>query len=245
VPDDGTLKREAELRDRTLGRELPPSRSLIGGLYVATLKLLQALGFYDARNDRYESVIRDLLGLPLRRGSLVLDIGCGPGAITARLQDGHRILGLDADRYYLSRFVAPIPRIQARAEHLPVKDGRISAIIAISLVEHIADQAALFQELARVLRRGGRAVVQIPELRFPFEPHTKWPLLLVWNPSLRSRILASTGNQDLNLATSVGGIADLAVASGFRVERTVPIWHLRAARILGLPMGYFVGLTKG
>jgi SAM-dependent methyltransferase len=221
------------------------SRDVITRLYLVIVKVLQTFRFYDARNDRYASLIRDLAGPSFRRDGLVLDLGCGVGGITARLRNGHYLLGVDADRFLLGRFVAPvIPRIQARAERLPIKSGRADLVVAISLVEHVANQAVLFREFGRILRSGGRAVLQIPELRFPFEPHTKWPFLLMWNPALQTRILQSTGYSDLNLATSREGVENLAVASGLQVGNWVPIRHFSISRIFRMAMGYFVVLTK-
>ena len=67
----------------------------------------------------------------------------------------------------LQRFADPnIPRIQDRAERLPLKNGSVGIVVAISLVEHISDQGAFFQELARVLEPegGGRLAVSRTEI---------------------------------------------------------------------------------
>lgn len=214
--------------------------------YRVIVAVLISIRFYHARNVRYASIIRTLAGPPLRGPRTVVDLGCGTGGITSRLRNVDLLIGVDHDRTKLSQFDEPsIPRIQAHAECLPFKNGRLDVIVAISLVEHFADQPALFRELARVLRTGGCVVLQVPELRFPLEPHTKWPLLLVWNPSLQARILQATGYRDLNLSTSLQGIVKLATAFGFHVGQTVPVWHFRAARVLLMPMGYFLLLKKG
>ena len=69
-----------------------------------------------------------------------MDLGCGPGGITALLRGSDRVVGVDSDRYYLSHLTEPnIPRIQARAERLPMKSGSVDVVVAISLVEHIAN----------------------------------------------------------------------------------------------------------
>jgi SAM-dependent methyltransferase len=234
------------LRDPTVGRELPTKRSVFTASYLATVKILQAFRYYDVRNERYASMIRTLAGSHFQPDSFVLDLGCGPGGITTRIRDGHRLVGLDADRFLLSRFVAPdIPRIQARAERLPIKDGCASVIVAISLVEHIADQTGFFQELVRVLEPGGSIVLQFPELRFPIEPHTKCPLLPFWGPILKARVLEATGYTGLNLSTTLEQVVRCAENAGCRLRRVIPIWHFRLARLFLKPMGYVLLLRKG
>jgi len=233
------------LRDRTFGRDLPSRRSAITGCYLGVVKILHSFRFYNARNDRYASLIRDFAGSSFDKGRFVVDLGCGPGGITVLLRGNHHLIGLDSDRYYLRRLVDPsIPAVQARAEHLPLKNGSVSVIVAISLVEHVADHTAFFREVARVLEPDGYAVLQFPELRFPIEPHTKWPFLYVLNPTLQARILAATGYRDLNLKTSFERVVSSAKQCGFRVDRVTPLWHFRLAHLAGMPMGYFVLLKK-
>lgn len=235
-----------KLRHPTVGRELPTERNFVTAVYVAIVKVLQAVRFYDIRDRRYASMVRSFAATHFHPDSLVMDLGCGPGGITARLRNGCRLLGVDADRYLLSSFVVPnLPRIQARAERLPIKDGRIGAIVAISLVEHITDQLGFFRELSRVLEPGGWIVLQVPELGFPIEPHTKWPLLGLWRPSLRSWILKATGYADLNLSTTLATVMQHAGYAGCPLRRIIPIWHFRIARLIGMPMGYFLLLQKG
>ena len=220
-------------------------RSPAAGLYRAVVTVLRAAGFYDARNERYSSLVWNLVGTSLRVGRVVVDLGCGPGGITVRLRGGHLLIGVYSDRFSLQRFADPtIQRIQARAERLPLKNGSVGIVVAISLVEHISDQGAFFRELARVLEPEGEAVLQFPELRFPIEPHTKWPVLHAWDPRLQARVLAATGYEDLNLATSLAGLLRAAQAAGFFSHRVVPIWHFRLARVARRPMGYLAVFKK-
>ena len=231
--------------EATLGRTTRLEGRLVGGFNRGVVRILQTFRFYHVRNERYAAVIWELVGPVLRDAQVALDLGCGPGGITARLQGPRFLVGVDSDRFSLLHSTEPsILRIQARAERLPIRGGSVSIAVAISLVEHISDQSAFFRELARVLVPDGRVVLQIPELRFPIEPHTKWPLLYVWNSSLQTRVLAATGHHDLNMSTTLVGTIRHAEAAGFRMDRVLPIWHHRLARLTGVPMGYFALFRK-
>jgi len=222
------------------------TRSGISALYLTIVRLLQVIRFYHARNERYASLVRSLAGSSLREGRLIVDMGCGPGGLTALLRGNHRLVGLDKDRQALIHFTEPsIPRIQAMAERLPILTQSVDVVLAISLVEHIENQSAFFIEITRVIRPGGYLVLQVPELRYPIEPHTKWPLLHLWSPEWQARILAATGYTDLNTSTSLSRIKDFAAAAGFQVDRVVLLWHFRVARIFGPPMGYFITFRTG
>jgi SAM-dependent methyltransferase len=48
------------------------------------------------------------------------------------------------------------------AEKLPLASGTVGSAVAIAVLEHVPDDRAALQELARVLRPGGRAWVTVP-----------------------------------------------------------------------------------
>ena len=94
-------------------------------------------------------------------GMRVLDVGCGPGALTAELV---RRLGAGAVSAVdpLEPFVAaarqrhPGVSVQrATAEHLPFGDGTFDAALAQLVVHFMADPVAGLREMARVTRTHG------------------------------------------------------------------------------------------
>ena len=52
--------------------------------------------------------------------------------------------------------------VQGDALHLPFPDGTFDRVIASEVLEHIPDDVAAMQELARVLRPGGSMAVTVP-----------------------------------------------------------------------------------
>jgi arsenite methyltransferase len=109
--------------------------------------------------------------LDLKPGETVLDLGSGPGldALLAARQVGPagRVIGVDMTPEMLERARATAARAgashvefrQGRLEALPVDDGSVDAVTSNCVINLVPDKAAVFREVARVLRPGGRVVV--------------------------------------------------------------------------------------
>jgi ubiquinone/menaquinone biosynthesis C-methylase UbiE len=100
----------------------------------------------------------------------VLDAGMGPGRLCAALdRKGWTVTGIDGSQEMvdLARERLPHARerlLRARIEVLPFADGSFDAVAVTGVLEYVEDRAAVLQELARVLRPGGQAVVSIPNV---------------------------------------------------------------------------------
>jgi SAM-dependent methyltransferase len=90
----------------------------------------------------------------------ILDVGCGNGIFWESLLGGPRAIGID---YSLSMCVLARARkllaYQANALALPFADEQFDLIYSAEMLQLIDDLPALFAELARVCRPGGRIVV--------------------------------------------------------------------------------------
>lgn len=100
-------------------------------------------------------------------GARVLEVGCGPGDLLLALPRDLRSMGLDLSPRLLRRAherVGPGARLVcADAERLPVGTGSVDRILCSELLEHTLRPARVLAEISRVLRRGGAAVVSVPE----------------------------------------------------------------------------------
>jgi SAM-dependent methyltransferase len=94
-------------------------------------------------------------------GQRALDVGCGPGTLTAELV--HRLgLGAVSAVEPSSRFAAAVAQRlpgldvrQATAEELPFGDGTFDVTLAQLVVHFMADPVAGLREMGRVTRPGG------------------------------------------------------------------------------------------
>jgi SAM-dependent methyltransferase len=94
----------------------------------------------------------------------VVDLACSEGlygrALAAR---GAQVLAVDHSRAFLRRVAAraatgagTLVPVRALAQHLPVRDDAVAAVVIGGSLNEIGDQRAALAESARVLRPGGR-----------------------------------------------------------------------------------------
>ncbi|MFA1543951.1 class I SAM-dependent methyltransferase [Actinomadura monticuli] len=91
--------------------------------------------------------------------SLVLDIGCGEGALSAALPHPPplRLVGADASAALLAAH--PAPRVRADALRLPFRDGTFDAAVAVNVLYYLDDPGRALREARRVLAPGGLLLV--------------------------------------------------------------------------------------
>lgn len=160
-----------------------------------------------------------LAALDLRPGLTVLDVGCGPGtdlpAMAEAVGSAGAVLGVDTEPGMVEeagRRTSGTPQISVRlgdAQALPLADASVDRARADRMVQHVADPAAVFAELHRVLRPGGLACVAEPD----------WDSLVV-DPGERStnrafnRFVCSTMVRNATVGRS---LARLALGAGLEV----------------------------
>lgn len=100
---------------------------------------------------------RTVASLGLTPGSLVLDIACGTGDLCRNLVSaGHVAVGLDVSEGMLRAAKTGAPLVLADGLALPVADGSVDGITCGFALRNVVSLGRLFQEMARVLRLGGR-----------------------------------------------------------------------------------------
>ncbi|WP_439814285.1 bifunctional 2-polyprenyl-6-hydroxyphenol methylase/3-demethylubiquinol 3-O-methyltransferase UbiG [Zavarzinia sp. CC-PAN008] len=110
---------------------------------------------------------RDASQAPILAGLDVLDLGCGAGVLTeplARL--GGRVTGLDATadaidaaRHHAAERDLAITYRVGEAATLAAEGQDFDVVVAMEIVEHVADVETFVADLARLVRPGGLAVL--------------------------------------------------------------------------------------
>ncbi len=118
----------------------------------------------------YDRAIRELMAW-LRPDGPVLDAGCGPGVHSIRAARlGYEVVAVDVSAAAIeeskrrARAAGVLDRIrfsQADLTQLDFEDASFSAIFSWGVLTHIPHIERALDELARVLRPGGRLAIQI------------------------------------------------------------------------------------
>lgn len=172
---------------------------------------------YDRYMGRYSRQLSpqmaDLAGVDA--GQRVIDVGCGPGALTAELVarlGPAAVAAVDPSEPFVVAARERNPGVDVRhasAEHLPFPDGAFDTAIAQLVVHFMADPVAGLVEMARVTRDGGVVAACVWD-----HASSQGPLSLFWQAA---RTLEPGVADESDLAgVREGHLAELFAAAGLR-----------------------------
>jgi SAM-dependent methyltransferase len=170
---------------------------------------------YDRFMGRFSEPLADLFvdRAGVRPGQRALDVGCGPGALTARLVErlgAGAVAALDPSDAFVAAARARFPGLDVRrgvAEHLPHADDTFDAALAQLVVHFMRDPVAGLREMARVTRPGGVVAACVWD-----HGGGTGPLATFWE-AVRDLDPGSPGEADLP-GTGKGQLSELAGAAG-------------------------------
>jgi len=169
-------------------------------------------------------------------GDRVLDVATGTGMVAAELlgRAGCSVVGIDQSAAMLSRarsrFAATAPGrvelLEGEAEHLPFADGSFDALTFTYLLRYVDDPAATVQELARVVKPGGR----VASLEFGVPPLAAARLAWRFYTAVGLPVLGRLASQEWArvgrfLGPSIRGFYD-----AHPLERIVGYWNAAGLR---------------
>ena len=113
------------------------------------------------------------------RGSEVLDVGCGNGYIAHHLSAllGTSVTGIDV----ADSTDAPIDYRQYDGRKFPLANASFDAIVLAYVLHHAQDLDSMLEEMKRVLRPGGVAII------YEDIPETPWDRFICWTHDLKWR----------------------------------------------------------
>jgi SAM-dependent methyltransferase len=181
---------------------------------------------YDRFMGRYSrqlsSQLADLAGIDA--GQRVLDVGCGPGALTAELvlRLGPRsVAAVDPSEPFVTANATRHPGVDVRhasAEQLPFADDEFDAALAQLVVHFMSDPVRGLGEMARVTKPGGRVAACVWDHgggRAPVSPY--WEAARGLDPELKGESLLAGSRQghlaELFETAGLHGIVDTALVS--------------------------------
>jgi SAM-dependent methyltransferase len=176
---------------------------------------------YDSFMGRYSVQLSAQLAelADVQPGQRVIDVGSGPGALTAELV---RLLGPDAvaaadpSEPFVEAARDRYPGVDVRlapAEHLPFPDNEFDAALAQLVVHFMADPVAGLREMGRVTRSGGVVSASV----WDFAGGTA-PLSVFWRAA--RDLDAGAPGEAVRAGPGEQALAGLAVAAGLSDVRS-------------------------
>ena len=187
---------ELAVLNRTLAEihrsyKLPDHSEVNSKRYPWSAGMLSPPALYAARLWEYPFA---LLSAELQPGMKAADIGCGMTAFTIYLKEvaGCDVTGVDPDLFeqgtkYLGHGVsqefvrqAGLTIVKGDFESIPLGTDSQDRVFSISVMEHVEPHVRFrgIQEIARILKPGGRAIITVDVSMFFF---LNRPLDLVWD----------------------------------------------------------------
>jgi SAM-dependent methyltransferase len=183
---------------------------------------------YDRFMGRYSSLLAPQLAdfAGVGSGQRVVEVGCGPGALTSELVQrlgASAVVAVDPSEPFVTAARERHPGVdvrQAAAEDLPFADGEFDAALAQLVVHFMADPVRGLAEMARVTRVGGVVCACVWD-----HAGDQSPLSPFWQAV---RELDPGADVEANLAGTRGGqLTELFREAGLReVEETALPVHL-------------------
>lgn len=124
----------------------------------------------------------------------VLDFGCGDGALSlylAATKRPRRVIGVDLSQTGIARARAAKastelpPDVTVEFEvgsekGIPLSDQSIDTLVAFDCLEHVMSPLPIFQDWYRVLRPGGKCLVEWFPYKGPWGPHMESLIPIPW-----------------------------------------------------------------
>jgi SAM-dependent methyltransferase len=145
---------------------------------------------------RYDSLSRSWAGFSDSHvtGKDVLDFGCGDGALSlylAREKSPRRIVGVDLDPSAIKRAMSSsasaspgeetcVEFVVGSVDGLPVADQSFDTLVALDCLEHVMSPRPILRDWYRVLRPGGRCLIEWFPYKGPWGPHMEALIPVPW-----------------------------------------------------------------
>jgi len=152
------------------------------------MKHLDAITYYDAYSQRYDQIrqnayhqliseiTRDFLFKFISPKNRVLDLGCGTGINLEWLKKtGAKVIGFDLSQEMLKQACGKGNTVvRGTAPRLPFEPQSFDVVYSFKVLPHVEEIDTAFEEIARVLKPGGVAVLE------SYNPHSFRGVIKQW-----------------------------------------------------------------
>jgi SAM-dependent methyltransferase len=178
---------------------------------------------YDRYMGRYSRLLAPLFAdfAGVRRGQRVLDVGCGPGALTTELTlrlDADRVAAVDPSATFAHACADRVPGADVRAapaERLPWPDSSFDAVLSQLVVSFLQDADAGVREMRRVAATSGILAACTWDYGGEMQMlRTFWDAALALDPAAPDevRTLGYTDPDSLQELWRVAGLRDVEIS---------------------------------
>lgn len=157
---------DCEAVDRLFGREGRRQPTMADWIRTAGGDGASGARPISPDDERYRAILAECRRLPAPP-RVTVDVGANDGRAFAGfgIGEGSLRVGIDISADLLRRFNERVPggmAVAADAAELPLIGGSVDFLFCTETLEHLADPAAAVAEFVRVLRPGGRLMIQSP-----------------------------------------------------------------------------------
>ena len=205
--------------------------------------------FWEGRGRDYEDRVERIA---LRRlmppvGSTLIEIGAGFGRLADEYRGYDKVVLFDYSRSLLREAQARLgddPRFVYVAGNwyaMPFVAGLFACIVQVRTLHHAADVPALFEQLARIARPGGRYVLEFANKQNLKAILRYWSGRQAWSPFTQEPVEFAELNFDFHPRWIRGQLQ----RAGFRPGRTLTVSHYRFEPLKKLaPTGLLVAVDS-
>jgi len=167
----------------------------------------------------------------LKPGETVLDLGSGGGfdcfIAAKKVGQSGRVIGIDMTPEMITKARRNAATVQAQnvdfrlaeIEHLPVEEGSIDVVISNCVINLSPEKPAVFSEIFRVLKPGGRLAISDIVATTPLPPDVRSdPLLLC------GCIGGAAAIEDLEAILNRAGFTDIAIQTREESRQIIQEW---------------------
>ncbi|MDG7000989.1 MAG: class I SAM-dependent methyltransferase [Nitrososphaerota archaeon] len=204
-------------------------------LYVVISRLLTKMGQRSRRDAKLINQTSRLLQSTAHTEMVILDAGCGTMSISSKLakEFGKPILvGVDLQRQRPGADLGGY--VIGDAEQMPLRSGSVDVYLSFSVLEHLASPVRHVEEVNRVLKPSGLAVLQVPNEKHILEPHSLIPFYYVLPDSIKTGLKRMMGYSYLWFNDSVTPeyVSHIFKTNGFTEETKVGVYHFDFLKLL-------------